>query len=136
MANNFPPVPVALNLKSVTYTMNFGITSLNILPSLQFEGVVTNLFGALTSLGNQGGVQFTFTNAGNTGAFDQDEVESCLESLALAVFDLVHVLTGEDITSLVQNFSIRRDWTWVDDAGNNAEFHDTMPYAPPGQAGG
>lgn len=130
MANNFPSIPQDLALQSVMYTMNFGIGTLSVIPAFQFEGAQTWMFGALQALGNPGGIQFTFTEAGNPGTFDQDSVEASLDGLATAVFQLVAALTGQLVTDLVANFSISRDWTWVDSAGNTATYHDTMPYTP------
>lgn len=130
MTNHFPSIPTDLSIKTVTYTLNFGQGTLDVIPALQFTGVSTFLFGALNSLGNQGGVQFTFTEAGTPGGFDQDTVESQLDGLATAVFQLMAALTGQTVSSLAANFSVSRNWSWVDSSGNTATYNDTMPYTP------
>lgn len=130
MPNHFPAIPEDLAINNVTYTLNFGTSMIQVIPALQFEGVATNMFGALNSLGNQGGVQFTFTTPGNPGTFDQDAVEVGLYQLAGAVFNLMHVLTGQDIPALMQSFCVQREWVWSDSAGNQASYVDQMPVPP------
>lgn len=128
MSNHFPALPTDLNLQSVVYTMNFDISSMSVIPALQFTGVSTFLFGALTSLGNQGGVQFTFNSPGTVGSFDQDKAEAALTQLATAVFQLVAALTGQSLSKLAANFSVNRNWSWIDSSGATASYIDQMPY--------
>lgn len=127
MSNHFPVLPTDLNLHSITYVMNFGTKVTQVIPALEFTGTATALFGALTALGSQGGVQFTFTAAGTTGTFDQDAAEASLSEIASAVFALVAALTGQSTTTLAANFSVSRTWNWVDSSGNSATYVDEMP---------
>jgi hypothetical protein len=130
VSNHFPNLPTSLPIKSVTYTLNFGLGVVEVIPALQFSGVGTFLFGALTALGNQGGVQFSFTTPGDPGGFDQDHAETELATVASAVFALVAALTGQDLSTLEANFSVTRTWNWTDDNGNQATYVDEMPVNP------
>lgn len=127
MTNNFPTPPTDVQLRSVSYTMNFGAITLTPGDSLTFTGGSTNLFGAVVGLGNAGGLMFSFDTPGSFGSFDQTTIESGMMKIGMDIFQLMSDLTGQSIPSLSANFSVERTWTWVDAAGNTATYTDTMP---------
>lgn len=134
MSNNFPALPSDLEIQSVEYLVNFtpppsaGVPPTILTPGAEyvFDGVSTGIFGALAGLGNPGGIVFSFNTPGNAGSFDQTTAEANLVSLATDVMTLMSTLTGVPVTTLMQNFSVKRVWTWTDAAGNTATYTDTM----------
>jgi hypothetical protein len=130
MSNSFPSVPTDLQLQSVVYTLNFGGDIPTPGPALTFDGVGTGLWGAISSLGGQGGVAFTFDTPGDAGSFDQEAAEAQLASIVTDIFQLMSDLTGVPVATLASSVTVNRRWTWTDATGSQATYTDTMTYPP------
>jgi hypothetical protein len=127
VSNTFPSVPTDFaNLASIEYLFNPGAISVSVPAgtSVQAGGTISDLGAVPNSF------VVTFSTPGEVGSFDQTSFEEMVSGVVTAICQVLASANDVSLSSYESEMAdaVVRTWTWVDSAGNTANYTDRMTY--------